>query len=495
MKFERWRHPTWGWTTKPQTEATKAIEPELAEGAFSLSHFDVAVPVVGHVWVDGNAVVAFKPAGEERIKGRILTQTEYEAIGYNPFRVAENELGMEPAAGRPDPDHEAVSGKASDGRYLQTARWHFERLPLEQRIKPYLSVLPAELRVEEFPHARFGQERRRTGRAPPPRGVASGRQEHDSLENGVPNRSNVDAWRDAAEQGRSSERAEVDEKVYGGSANSAQSEEKHTRMEQLWRDRSVRTAAIVVSGLVAITVIASASTTWLLLRDDIEKAENAARMAMAAERTAQVSARKAETLIQALTEEMLEERLAQISITAVDTQLKSKLADILGIGVDANQSVAELNQKLTEQWAATVTSLVMPTINKNAQNAILQALTAQLGKMLAEQPDPNISVAALTEKLMDLWAMNVTDRITPTINESVRKIVRDELDELNVELSDALGESFDPRQTIGDRIESLIKQNVDQTTGKVVETLPEQSRREKRDSSMGESRNFVEENE
>ncbi len=357
MRFKRWHHPTWGWTTKPETSETKAIETELAEGAFTLSHFDVAVPVVGHVWVDDNVVVAFKPAGKERIEGRILTRFEYEEIGYNPFAIAENELGMDPVEGRRDEGHAAGLGIASDSSYLGAARWHFERLPFGQRSKPYLSVLPLALRAEDYPHARFEQERRRTGKPPPLRGAAGGQRRTDDQDANARQQVKTAPWKDEAAQRAKSERTETGEKVNAGTdmEDARQRDEEYAPIGVLGSNRFVRSGAIIAV-IMAVAITTSVAATWLTLGGHVDRAENAAESAARAAEMTQEFASKAEESLKRLTEE---------AAKAVDMQLKEQLIAMLGTDIDAGTTVEDLTERIAKKWAEEVEEVFVRLTPKN----------------------------------------------------------------------------------------------------------------------------------
>ena len=439
MRFTRWHHPSWGWTTKPETRETKAIEAELAEGAFALSHLDVAVPMVGHVWVDDNAIVAFKPAGKERIEGRILERSEYEAIGCNPFEVAENELGMEPVEARPDEGSRAGSRQVSNGGYLQAARWHFERLPPRERSKPYLSALPPALREEDYPHARFGQERKRADRAsPPPKGVASGRQwspdKEEALRREFPSEADTTSMNTEARQGqvgvKGDDVRERSETGGGGEMNAdtgikdtRQRKEEGARTGASWSNRPVRTGAIIAAG-VAVTVAVSIGITWPAFRDDIESMERAVATATEAAERARESANDAKELTQTLNEERLEILLTKTAAKAVDRQLKAKLAKMLGTEISDGDTVAVLAERLTRKLAEEVAVPVIDNrIRERAGPIVEEQLREQLRKMVDEPSRDEDTVAVLVKKLVEKWTGEVVGKVTKMLKDSASKVV------------------------------------------------------------------------
>ena len=459
MKFKWWHHGTLGWRSDPETLNPEAVKDELEEGAFKVRRFDAALPVVGHTWVGDKAVVGFKPADEERIEGRILSRREYEAIGCNPFEVAETELGMERVEARHGEGSGTEPKKELQAGYLQAARWHFERLAPGERSKPYLSALPDGLRAEDFPHSRFRLERTKAERAPPPKGAASAWQWSEDTEEmseeglrttGLPTElgTRESLERDGANKDREPEHviragredktrrrtgqefaSGADERKRKPDGNERRERNEESEgIESWWSHRVVRNGVIVFA-VVVVSVAASIGSTRIALRSDIEAtAQNASRAAEVAQ-MAQTAATEVRLRAQAMTERRLAGQLEKAARKTVKGELRTALAGMLDEASSEGDTLADLAGKLTQRWAQDVGARAQGAIDgritqwdveieRKVDNEVKGAVEDQLRKSLAGMLGTRLAEGDTLEGLAERWVACIADRAQKLIEKN-----------------------------------------------------------------------------
>ena len=459
MKFKWWHHGTLGWRSDPETLNPEAVKDELEEGAFKVRRFDAALPVVGHTWIGDKVVVGFKPAGEERIEGRILSRREYEAIGCNPFEVAENELGMERVEARHGEGSGTEPKKVLQAGYLQAARWHFERLAPGERNKPYLSALPDGLRAEDFPHSRFRLERTKAERAPPPKGAASAWQWTEDTEEvpeeghrtpGLPTEPGTreSLERDGANRDREPERAiragrenetprrsgqefasGADERKRKPVGNEKRERNEESEgFESWWSHRVVRSGLIVVAAVV-VSVVASIASTRIALRSDIEAtAQNASRAAEEAQ-MAWTAASEVRLRAQAMTEQRLTGRLEKAARETVKGEMRAALAGMVDEASSEGETLADLAGKLTQRWARDVGARAQGAIDgriaqwdveieRKVGNEVKGAVEDQLRKSFAGMLGARLAEGDTLEGLAERWVACIAHRAQKLIEKN-----------------------------------------------------------------------------
>ena len=154
MKFRYWRGPA-GWGFADGGRATE-LEGELTSGSLRVAAFARHLSVVGHLRAGAWFFVVYKPRGKREIVGCRLSEGEYAAVGFDPFRVAAETFGVEMREATDVPEGPGPWPAETDSYLGQAARF-FRQLSMQERVTGYLSALPDGVTRRTFPNTRFRQ--------------------------------------------------------------------------------------------------------------------------------------------------------------------------------------------------------------------------------------------------------------------------------------------------------------------------------------------------